>query len=186
MEWVILNGLKGNEIPVVGQIIRVADEYDAIVSKRQYKTHIGISDTLKILVDETKPSVTPDYSETLHHLAEEAKLGKSNPVIVRTLFKVVIDDIEYEITCTLSYVEALKEEIKRLKQMLKYKEKMEKAKNEKDRSYYEEGINVLAKPGETIDNLEQIYQEYIDAHSTRKAIIDTLYKEIKAIKKLRV
>ena len=70
--------------------------------------------------------------------------------------------------------------------MKKYKEKAEKSKNEKDKNYYEEGINVLAKPGETIDNLEQIYQEYIDAHSIRKAIIDNLYKEIKAIKKLRV
>ena len=98
----------------------------------------------------------------------------------------VIDDIEYEITCTLSYVEALEEEIKRLKQMLKYKEKMEKAKNEKNRSYYEEGIKVLAKPGETVDNLEQVHQEYIEAYNTRKAIIDNLYKEIKVIKKLRV
>ena len=179
-------GLTKNKIPYEGQIIRVADEYDAIVSKRQYKTHIGISDTLKILVDETKPSITPNYSGTLSYLAEETKLGKSNPVIVRTLFKVVIDDIGYEITCTQSYLESLTEDIKRLKQMLKYKNKMEKARSEKDRSYYEEGIHVLSKPGETIDNLEQIHQEYEEAYTTRKAIIDNLYHEIKLIKKLRV
>ena len=160
-------GLTKKDIPYEGQIIRVADEYDAIVSKRQYKSHIGISDTLKILVEETK-------------------LGKSNAVIVRTLFKVVIDDIEYEITCTQNYVDNLAQEIKRMKQMEKYKEKMEKAKNEKNRSYYEEGIKVLAKPGETVDNLEQVHQEYIEAYNTRKAIIDNLYKEIKVIKKLRV
>ena len=59
-------------------------------------------------------------------------------------------------------------------------------KNEKNRSYYEEGIKVLAKPGETVDNLEQVHQEYIEAYNTRKAIIDNLYKEIKVIKKLRV
>ena len=159
--------LTKKDIPYEGQIIRVADEYDAIVSKRQYKSHIGISDTLKILVEETK-------------------LGKSNAVIVRTLFKVVIDDIEYEITCTQNYVDNLAQEIKRMKQMEKYKEKMEKAKNEKNRSYYEEGIKVLAKPGETVDNLEQVHQEYIEAYNTRKAIIDNLYKEIKVIKKLRV
>ena len=179
-------GLTKNKIPYEGQIIRVADEYDAIVSKRQYKTHIGISDTLKILVDETKPSITPNYSGTLSYLAEETKLGKSNPVIVRTLFKVVIDDIGYEITCTQSYLESLTEDIKRLKQMLKYKNKMEKARSEKDRSYYEEGIHVLSKPGETVDNLEQIHQEYEEAYNTRKAIIDNLYHEIKLIKKLRV
>ena len=159
--------LTKKDIPYEGQIIRVADEYDAIVSKRQYKSHIGISDTLKILVEETK-------------------LGKSNAVIVRTLFKVVIDDIEYEITCTQNYVDNQAQEIKRMKQMEKYKEKMEKAKNEKNRSYYEEGIKVLAKPGETVDNLEQVHQEYIEAYNTRKAIIDNLYKEIKVIKKLRV
>ena len=179
-------GLTKNKIPYEGQIIRVADEYDAIVSKRQYKTHVGISDTLKILVDETKPSITPNYSGTLSYLAEETKLGKSNPVIVRTLFKVVIDDVGYEITCTQSYLESLTEDIKRLKQMLKYKNKMEKARSEKDRSYYEEGIHVLSKPGETIDNLEQIHQEYEEAYNTRKAIVDNLYHEIKLIKKLRV
>ena len=179
-------GLTKNKIPYEGQIIRVADEYDAIVSKRQYKTHIGISDTLKILVDETKPSITPNYSGTLSYLAEETKLGKSNPVSVRTLFKVVIDDVGYEITCTQSYLESLTEDIKRLKQMLKYKNKMEKARSEKDRSYYEEGIHVLSKPGETIDNLEQIHQEYEEAYNTRKAIVDNLYHEIKLIKKLRV
>ena len=32
-------GLSKKDIPYEGQIIRVADEYDAIVSKRQYKSH---------------------------------------------------------------------------------------------------------------------------------------------------
>ena len=36
-------GLTKKDIPYEGQIIRVADEYDAIVSKRQYKSHIGVS-----------------------------------------------------------------------------------------------------------------------------------------------
>ena len=43
-------GLVKKDIPYEAQIIRVADEYDAITSKRQYKSHIGISDTLKILI----------------------------------------------------------------------------------------------------------------------------------------
>ena len=160
-------GLMKKDIPYEGQIIRVADEYDAIVSKRQYKSHIGISDTLKILIENTKPSTDSIHSDALQE--------------VRTLFKVVIDDIEYEITCTQSYVDNLEQEIKRMKQMEKYKEKMEKAKNEKDKNYYAEGVRVLAKPGETIENLSQVHQEYIEAYNTRKAIIDNLYKEIKGI-----
>lgn len=179
-------GLTKKDIPYEGQIIRVADEYDAIVSKRQYKSHVGITDTLKILIEETKPSLEPNYSGTLNYLAEDAKLGKSNPIIVRTLFKVVIDDIGYEITCTQSYVDALAEDIKRFKQIEKYKEKMEKAKNDKKKNYYLEGVKLLFKPGETLENFSQIYQEYLEAYNTRKAIIDNLYSEIKNIKKLRV
>ena len=69
-------GLHKSEIPYEAQIIRVADEYDALVSKRQYKSHIGISDTLKILI------------ENVHN-------GKINSKIVKKLIKIVIEDIEY-------------------------------------------------------------------------------------------
>ena len=40
--------LVERDIPYIAQIVRVADEYDAIVSKRQYKTHIGIVETLNM------------------------------------------------------------------------------------------------------------------------------------------
>ena len=179
-------GLTKKDIPYEGQIIRVADEYDAIVSKRQYKSHVGIADTLKILVEETKPSENQNTSQALSKIAENAKLGKNNPIIVRTLFKVVIDDIEYEISCTLNYLDDLQQNIKRLKQMLKYKEKMDNAKKEKDKNYYLEGIKILLQPGETLENFEQIYEEYLSAYNSRKAIIDNLYDEIKNIKKLKV
>lgn len=160
-------GLTKKDIPYEGQIIRVADEYDAIVSKRQYKSHIGISDTLKILI-------------------ENCQAGKNNPVIVKKLFKVVIDDIEYEISCIQSYVEELENELKRFEQMKKYREKMENTKKDKDRNYYYEGIKMLLKHNETIENYLSIYEEYKKAYETRKAIIDNLYKEIKIIKKLKV
>ncbi|CDC06239.1 hD-GYP domain-containing protein [Clostridium sp. CAG:343] len=160
-------GLTKKDIPYEGQIIRVADEYDAIVSKRQYKSHIGISDTLKILI-------------------ENANNGKNNPLIVRKLLKVVIDDIEYEIYCTQSYLEELKSELKRLEQISKYKEKMDNSKKEKDKNYYLEGIKLLLKSNETSENYISIYNEYKKAYETRKAIIDNLYNEIKIIKKLKV
>lgn len=160
-------GLTKKDIPYEGQIIRVADEYDAIVSKRQYKSHIGISDTLKILI-------------------ENCQAGKNNPLIVKKLFKVVIDDVEYEIYCTQKYVNELQEELKRFEQIEKYREKMENAKKEKDKNYYYEGIKMLLKNNETIDNYLSIYEEYKKAYEARKAMIDNLYKEIKIIKKLKV
>ena len=161
------NGITKKDIPYEAQIIRVADEYDAIVSKRQYKSHIGISDTLKILI-------------------ENANNGKNNPKIVKKLLKVVIEDTEYEIFLTQSYVDELKSEIERLEQINKYKTAMDKAKKEKDKNYYLEGIKQLLKTDETIDNYTNLYEEYKEAYNKRKAIIKNLYNEIKTIKKLKV
>ena len=160
-------GLSKSDIPYEAQIIRVADEYDAIVSKRQYKSHIGISDTLKILI-------------------ENAQNGKNNPKIVKKLIKIVIEDIEYEIYLTGSYIDNLSSELSRFKQIESYREYMEKAKKEKDKNYYVEGMKVLLRDGETLENYINIYNEYQNAYNARKAIIDNLYKEIKIIKKLKV
>ncbi len=179
-------GLTKKDIPYEGQIIRVADEYDAIVSKRQYKSHIGISDTLKILIENTKPHEEIKKSDVLTEISENARLGKNNPIIVKTLFKVVIDDIEYEIFCTETYIEELLSELKRFEQIEKYREKLEQAKKEKDKSYYLEGIKMLLKPEETLENYKTIYEEYTRAYETRKSIVDNLHKEIKIIKKLKV
>ncbi len=167
-------GLTKKDIPYEGQIIRVADEYDAIVSKRQYKSHIGISDTLKILIENAQPK------------DDTSKLGKNNPLIVRKLFKVVIEDIEYEIYATGKYVDELQAELKRFEQIEKYKEKMENSKKEKDKNYYLEGMKMLLKKNETLENYQSFYEEYKTAYAHRKAIIDNLYKEIKIIKKLKV
>jgi len=175
-------GLSKKDIPYEGQIIRVADEYDAIVSKRQYKSHIGISDTLKIIASNTKP--TP--STALSKLSENAKLGKNNPLIVKALFKVVIEDIEFEIYCTQQYVEDLKNELKRFDQISIYQEKMEKAKKEKDKNYYLEGMKMLLKDTENLENYKARQKEYKQAYETRKDIIDNLYHEIKIIKKMKV
>ena len=173
-------GLVKKDIPYEAQIIRVADEYDAIVSKRQYKSHINISDTLKILIENATP---PQQSIAS---VKDPKLGKNNPLIVRALLKVVIDDIEYEISCKFDYVEELKQELKRFKDIDKYKEKMDKAKKDKDKNYYLEGIKMLLKNNETLENYSSIRNEYQKAYDTRKKIIDDLYDEISKIKKLKV
>ena len=178
-------GLTKKDIPYEGQIIRVADEYDAIVSKRQYKSHIGISDTLKILIENTKPHQEINQSDALHEMVQNARLGKNNPIIVKALSKVVIDDIEHEIYYTEEYVKELQEELKRFEQIEKYKEKIQKAKKEKDKNFYLEGIKMLLKNNETLENYSSLYEEYKTAYQTRKSVIDNLKKEIKIIKKLK-
>ena len=145
------HGLTKKDIPYEGQIIRVADEYDAIVSKRQYKSHIGISDTLKILIENATPPKPNDSSYENPNIKDK-RYGKNNPAIVRVLFKVVIDDIICEINSTQSYVDELYEELKRFEQIKKYEEKMNKARSEKKKNYYLEGMKILMVNNETPEN----------------------------------
>ena len=179
-------GLTKENIPYEAQIIRVADEYDAIVSKRQYKSHIGISDTLKILIENAHPRKPINASDALQKVAHNAKVGKNNAKIVKCLIKVVIDDIEYEISGKQEYLDYIKADFERFKQMQIYKTKMESAKKDKDRNYYLEGIKILLQQGETVENIEQVYEELKEAYDLRKKEIDHLWDEIKIIKKLKV
>ncbi len=179
-------GLTKKDIPYEGQIIRVADEYDAIVSKRQYKSHIGISDTLKILIENSHPSEPIKSSSALKEVADNAKLGKNNPAIVKVLIKVVLDDIYYEISCAQDYVDYLQENIKRLETVQKYYNKMIKSKTDDKKNYYLEYMKIYLIENETVGNFFTIYDNYKTAYQIRKAKIDNLYNEVKIIKKLKV
>ena len=185
------NGLTKKNIPYEIQIVTVADEFDAIVSKRQYKTHIGISDTLKILIGNSQPNAKSRYKEeeksvALSEMKDLAKMGIINPAIVRVLFKVVLDDIGYEITCRQSYLSDLQDEINRLHEVENYDIKRQKASNESKKSYFVEGMKMYLHDGETIENYQQILTEYREAYTSKKTQIENLYNEVKIIKKLRV
>ena len=169
------NGLTSKDIPLEAQIISVADQFEAIVSKRQYKSHIDISEALKIIINDTKPDP-----------ASDANIGKLNKSVVKKLLKVVLDDIYLEISYTQDYVEVLKRDLSRFNELEKYKEKMDAAQTDKEKKYYLEGIQLLLKKDETLDTYHEIHQEYKDAYVTRKGMIDKLYDEIKIIKKLHV
>ena len=181
-------GLTKKEIPIEGQIIRVADIYDALVSKRQYKSHLDISETLKILVDETKPSPRNTEERPTHALSflvKDVKYGKTNPKFLKALFRVVIDDTEYEIFLVSEYVEHVKEEIERLTQASKYYDKMQSSKKDKDKEYYKRGVLMLLKDAENIDNFLTVLDEYKQTLSVRLKKIDALRSEIKKIKELK-
>lgn len=173
------NALVAHEIPIEAQIVSVADQFDAIVSKRQYKSHIDISEALKLIIEATKPAKR--FSSDVH-----LKRGKLNKLIVKKLLKVVLDDIYLEISFTQDYVEQLKSDLSRFDAIKKYEEKMNSSKKEVDKIYYLEGINALFKHGENLENYQTIYSEYSDAYVMRKGMIDKLYDEIKIIKKLKV
>ena len=153
------NGLTKKNIPYIAQIVRVADEYDAIVTKRQYKTHVNISETLKELIKDTAPK-EHKKAIALDQLKNNEKLGKINARILKILFKVVIDDIIYEIASIGNYITYLKSEIKRLETIQSYYDKMNKSKKDKDKEYFLEGIKILLSQDENIDNFISVSGDY--------------------------
>lgn len=179
------NGLTKKDIPLVGQIIRVADEYDALVTKRQYKTHINISETLKDLIKDAQPD---EYLKTiaLDQLSTDSRLGKINPKILKCLFKVVIDDTKYEISCIKDYIKYLNNELKRLYLIDKYNNEMLKAKTDKKKEYFFNGMKLLFAKGENEKNYKEVIKDYETAVNNKKSMIGSLYNEIHIIKKLKV
>ena len=178
-------GLTKKDIPFSAQVIRVADEYDSIVTKRHYTTHVNISETLKELIKDA----TPDFyaqAAALDQLSTNSKWGKVSPTVLKALFKAVIEDTLYEISCVVDYIDYLKDNVKRLELISKYKIKMESTDKQKKKDYYAEGINLLLQSGENIDNYTTILEEYKAALVVREKRVDDLYNEIKIIKKLKV
>lgn len=179
-------GLTKKDIPYEAQIIRVADEYDAIVSKRQYKSHIGISDTLKILIDNAHPNQQIEASSALKEVTQNVKLGKNNPLIVKVLIKVVLDDVYYEIACSQDYVDYLSENLKRFEKIEKLYNKYTKAKTEDKKNYFLEYMKLYFTENENVNNFHNVWEDFKSAYEIRKAKIDNLYNEVKIIKKLKV
>lgn len=179
------NGLTADKIPYEAQIIRVADEFEAITAKRQYKSHIGIIDALNIMISNAQPSKINNMSDAIKNL-KVANLGKIDKKILKTLFKVIIEDTEYEIASRIDYVNFLTEEIKRVESARKYYNKMIATKSEYKREYLKEEIKCYLKPHEDPEKIPQMIDEFKIAYKARKEHIAKLYDEIKQIKKLKV
>ncbi len=177
-------GLTKKDIPFEAQIIRVADEFDSIVSSNNYTSHVGISNSLQILVDTSTTHNSDNYT-ALDAISKNVNSGKNNPKIVKALFRVIIDNIEYEIYCTNNYITDLKDELKRCSEVDKYIKKLNSATDENNRTYFMDTIKFLLKPNEKFEDFDKIKEQYQNAYQKRKDIIDNLYLEIKKLKKLR-
>lgn len=180
------NGVVGKEIPYEAQIIRVADEFEAITAKRQYKTHVGIIETLNILIDHARPSMKDSKTGKFGLLSPSNLVGKIDKKVLKALFKVVIDDTEYEISARVDYMDFLKEEIKRLKSAQKYYDKMQSTSNQRKKEYYIESAKYYLRPNEELEKFPIIIQELKNAYKTREQHIKKLYNEVKQIRRLRI
>ena len=176
-------GLTRKDIPIEGQIIRVADEFDAMVSKRQYKSHIEITDVVNIMLNECKPI---EHPETYKVPVKDTKVGLINPLIFKALLKVLVDDTEYEISCIMDYIKELKTQIKRLSEVEKYDKKRLSTKNEKKQQYYLEGMKMYLVDKETVENYQDVLNSYRNIVNEKTELIDKLFNQIKTIKKVKV
>ena len=138
------------------------------------------SDAVKVLIKETKPEHNPSGSVKI------PTLGKNNPVVVKALIKVIIDDTEYEISCIMDYLKDLKPEIKRLEKVENYDKKRLEAKSENKKSYYLEGMKCLLIGQETVENYSEILNSYRNIFKNKSEQIDALFEEIKTMKKMKV
>ncbi|MBO2558051.1 response regulator [Shewanella algae] len=57
------NGLKGNDIPIEGRIVAIADVFDALTSIRPYKKAWSIEDTMALLESESGKHFDPELVE---------------------------------------------------------------------------------------------------------------------------
>lgn len=68
------NGLKGDEIPRVAQIIAVADTFDAMYSDRPYRKRMNFDKAVSIIKDAAGTQLTSDVVDAFVRLAEKGEL----------------------------------------------------------------------------------------------------------------
>lgn len=75
-------GLKGEEIPVFGQICSICDVFDALISKRLYKPAWTLTDAAKIIISEKgrqfNPALVDKFEQLVPKFIEIAKSYNDN------------------------------------------------------------------------------------------------------------
>jgi putative nucleotidyltransferase with HDIG domain len=65
------SGLKGNDIPILARIIRVADSYDAMVSHRPYKKTLAASEAVEEIVSNSGTQFDPQVANVFLEIIRE-------------------------------------------------------------------------------------------------------------------
>lgn len=81
------DGLAGEEIPLFARIVRIADSYDALRSKRPYKDHIDHNKTLEIINNEgCDPNI---MSQFLRHIESKENIQSLDAHIFASYDKII-------------------------------------------------------------------------------------------------
>ena len=66
-------GIKGEEIPLAGRIMAVADVFDALVAKRVYKQPMPIDKAVSIIIGDAGTHFDPDIIEVFKEVVDDFK-----------------------------------------------------------------------------------------------------------------
>jgi adenylate cyclase len=64
-------GLRGNQIPMPGRLMALADTYDALTSKRVYKSSVSHEDAVQIIIEAKGSQFDPDVVDAFLALKED-------------------------------------------------------------------------------------------------------------------
>jgi HD-GYP domain-containing protein (c-di-GMP phosphodiesterase class II) len=70
-------GLKGEEIPLFGRLMAIADVYDALISKRIYKSAVAHEEAVRIMADGRGTQFDPDILEAFLEIHSSFKIVAS-------------------------------------------------------------------------------------------------------------
>ena len=88
------DGLKGEEIPVSGRILAVADAFDAVTTDRPYRKAMTLSEAERELVRNSGIQFDPEIiKKVLPHLKQMYELGKSVNVEGRSFFPEYVEKV---------------------------------------------------------------------------------------------
>ena len=71
-------GLEGEDIPVTGRILCIADSFDAITSIRNYKEAVPVADAVAILRAEAGRQFDPALAELFADMVESGRIEITN------------------------------------------------------------------------------------------------------------
>ena len=100
------------------------------------------------------------------------------------MFKVVVDDTEYEIVARTDYIKFLEKEIERIKKAMTSYNKMMATRSNEKKEYLRQEIKYYLKPHEEPEKLPEILSEFRSGIKARTEHVAKLYRESKQIKKL--
>lgn len=70
-------GLKGDEIPLMAQIITIADVYDALTSDRSYRKALECEDAMKIIMKDSGTAFNPELVDVFYEEIKKVKCTKN-------------------------------------------------------------------------------------------------------------